>query len=210
MSEEAARVELIICGGIELAVGNIVRKVLRLIREEYRAACLSQLQQSSAASFIAEGSGTVTSPFELSLPPSTADTTTSTSSSGGSGKNNKAVGNESVPGTPMPPTPGIHVPSGHFLSDEYSRSSGTGTGKSAASNPINKPQYFDRPTRNTQSPPPINNLTSPPSAPQTPISQSHSQHQRSVSGPSTPSIPAVTPPSPAGPKILVVDPARSS
>lgn len=64
-----------------------MRKVLRLIREEYRAACLSQLEQ--------EGQ-------DLR-----------------SGSNAEG---HSVPGTPMPPTPGIHVPASHWLSDNSNKS----------------------------------------------------------------------------------------
>lgn len=72
---------------LELAVGNIVRKVLRLIREEYRAACLSQLEHE-----------------------------------GYDYRTGLKQDDNSAPGTPMPPTPGIHVPASHWLSDTASKS----------------------------------------------------------------------------------------
>lgn len=75
----------------EPAVGNIVRKVLRLIREEYKSAYAAHLQSHGLDE---DGEALV----DGGLGPSTPD---------------------SALGGPMPPTPGIHVPATHFLSDEY-------------------------------------------------------------------------------------------
>ncbi|KAJ9107367.1 hypothetical protein QFC21_000817 [Naganishia friedmannii] len=82
----------------QLAVGNIIRKVLRLIREEYKVACAGHLAS-------------------LHLDDDDMDTTDDSSDDG----ENTKLADGSIPGTPMPPTPGIHVPSNHFLSDVYPR-----------------------------------------------------------------------------------------
>ncbi|KAJ9090932.1 hypothetical protein QFC19_009358 [Naganishia cerealis] len=89
----------------ELAVGNIIRKVLRLIREEYKVACAGHLAS-------------------LSLDDGDMDTTDDSSDDG---EDNK-LAEGSIPGTPMPPTPGIHVPSNHFLSDGYPRQAASAWG----------------------------------------------------------------------------------
>ncbi|KAJ9123371.1 hypothetical protein QFC22_001570 [Naganishia vaughanmartiniae] len=82
----------------QLAVGNIIRKVLRLIREEYKVACAGHLAS-------------------LHLDDDDMDTTDDSSDDDGDIK----LADGSIPGTPMPPTPGIHVPANHFLSDAYPR-----------------------------------------------------------------------------------------
>lgn len=81
----------------ELAVGNIVRKVLRLIREEYKVACANHLAHLDLND--SEGTDSdVESDVSEAIP---------------------ADADHSEPGTPMPPTPGIHVPANHYLSREF-------------------------------------------------------------------------------------------
>lgn len=101
----------------ELAVGNIVRKVLRLIREEYRAACLAQLENDGLLS-----------------------------------PTSRECENDSVPGTPMPPTPGINVPTTHWLSNDYNRS--TPTKPSFVSTASHQRDQTSSPVSRNQSPQP--------------------------------------------------------
>lgn len=91
----------------EPAVGNIVRKVLRLIREEYRSAYTAHLQQHGLDEY-GEALGSVGDPSTPDL----------SSSAGGGGI--------------MPPTPGIHVPATHFLSDEYRNQAALATARSTS------------------------------------------------------------------------------
>ncbi|RXK36599.1 translation initiation factor eIF-2B subunit beta [Tremella mesenterica] len=74
--------KLVEANPLELAIGNIIRRILRLIREEYRAAATAH----------------------LSAPPS-------------------------APETPFlgPTTPGLHAPSSHYLSNELSFTSPSGS-----------------------------------------------------------------------------------
>lgn len=99
----------------EPAVGNIIRKVLRLIREEYKSAYTAHLLQNGID--------------ERGQHLSMADPTASSSSIWLRGKEG-----DSIPGTPMPPTPGIHPPPSHYLSQDYNRlSSGPQLGRNQTS-----------------------------------------------------------------------------